>query len=231
MSLVLSAFFGLALATSASPIAPEMKAPAVVQSSLIAVARPLGFSGECLELHPKPKLTAQFEMLDKRYSDALANAEGVWPDVSRIDIEMSAMEAGSPFPSCRVAYVRTALKQAQQALNTHTRLLTQLKSKMDLRGAWLGPIQLCRDTVESTAFKTNELFNQPALSIKLASGHRAELSDVTGHAIGRPLAIRLDGSVIAKPVVNERIDAGEVEVSGPEHALLARLAERTLESC
>ena len=197
----------------------------------MAVSRPLGFAGECAELHPELGLDAEFRKLDKKYLDATADAEGVWADIDATDVEMAATEAGPPWPSCRRDNVRTALKQADEALNAHSRLFRQLTAAMDLRGAWAGPLHLCRDNVEGAELKSDALTGQPALLIKLAPPLKASLSKITEKSVGRPLPIRLDGAVIAKPIVNERIDMGEFQLAGPERDALTRLAERTGESC
>jgi hypothetical protein len=231
MPFLLSAFVSLHLSAQANLEPLTVNASASVRESLVAVSRPLGFAGECAELHPELGLDVEFEKLDKRYLDATAEAEGVWPDINATDVEMAATDAGPPWPSCRRENVQTALKQAEEALNVHVDLFRQLTAKMDLQGAWVGPLDLCRDNVETVALISDALTEQPALSIKLAPRLKASLSKITEQLVGRALPIRLDGAVIAKPIVNERIDMGEFQVTGPEPDVLKRLAERTGASC
>ena len=209
MSFFLSAFAALYFFGQANPEPlAELDAPPSVQASLVAVSRPLGFAGQCTELRPELGLNAEFEKLEKRYLDATAEAEGVWPDIDATEIEMAATNAATPWPSCNRDHVRLALKQASDALDAHAQLFRQLTATMNIQGAWAGPLHLCRDNVESAKLTSDTMTQQPALSVKLAPPLRTSLSKITEQSVGRPLPIRLDGTVIAKPIVSERIDVG-----------------------
>lgn len=227
----LSALAALCLLLQANPEPLTVNAPPSVQASLVAISRPLAFAGQCTELHPTMGLGAEFEKLDKRYLDATAEAEGVWPDIDATEVELEATNAGPPWPSCTRDHARIALTQASEALDANSRLFRQLTATMNLQGAWAGPLHLCQENVESAKLISDTVTEQPALSVRLAPPLRASLSKITDQSVGRPLPIRLDGTVVAKPIVNERIDMGEFQVVGPEREVLIRLAERTGTPC
>ncbi|HEU4652018.1 MAG TPA: hypothetical protein VFS49_11455, partial [Croceibacterium sp.] len=57
------------------------------------------------------------------------------------------------------------------------------------------------------------------------------LSVMTERSVNGPLAIRLEGEVIAEPTVFERIDGGQVQVTGPDLPKLKRLAHAAKGQC
>jgi hypothetical protein len=232
MSIFPAAFFGLYLLAQANPEPlTELNARASIQASLVAVSRPLGFARECTGRHPALGFDAELEKLDKQYLDATTEAEGVWPDIDPTDGKLAATEAGPPWPSCGPEQVRIALEQAGEALSAYSRLFRELTATMDLPGAWAGPLHLCRDNVESATLLSDAVTEKAVLSVKLVPPLRASLSKVTEQSVGRPLPIRLDGAIIANPIVYDRIESGEFQVIGPEPEVLTRLAERTGGGC
>lgn len=55
---------------------------------------------------------------------------------------------------------------------------------------------------------------QPAIQFKLAEDRAAALADITGQSIGEPLPLMIDGEIVTAPIVQERIEGGEIVVSG-----------------
>lgn len=102
---------------------------------------------------------------------------------------------------------------------------------MESPSAWVGPLRLCRDNVESAELVFVSRLNQPALSVKLSRPLWDSWSKITEQSVGTQLPIRLDGTVIARPVVEERHEAGQLQVTGPERGALLRMAERVLTPC
>lgn len=201
-------------------------------ASFISIDRSLGFAGECTEVRPELKMDDQFEGLQKRYLDSVAEARAVWPDAADTgEIVLAAMNSKRPWPSCRREFVQTALAQAGTALDEHDLLFRQYTAKMATRGAWAGPIQLCRENVLSTAITSTTPTDVPILTVTLVAPLKTTWFDITKLSVGRPIAIRLDGAVIVKPVVNEPIEKGEFQVSGPYREVLNRLAERAAAPC
>jgi preprotein translocase subunit SecD len=54
---------------------------------------------------------------------------------------------------------------------------------------------------------------RPIVQVDLSDGGRARFSDATEAAIGRKLAIVLDGRVVSAPVVQSRIPGGRIQIT------------------
>ena len=79
-------------------------------------------------------------------------------------------------------------------------------------GLWIGPIRACAGTVAEATVGEDE-FRQPNLTIRFQEGWADVLHRVTAARVGRPMAIRLDGRVLAAPFVREPIAGGIVAVA------------------
>jgi preprotein translocase subunit SecD len=81
-------------------------------------------------------------------------------------------------------------------------------------GLWLGPVQLCRGTVES-ASAIADVGGSPALVVTLVPEARLAFARWTKARVGRPMAIRLDGRTPSEPVILEPIIGGRAQISAP----------------
>ena len=99
-------------------------------------------------------------------------------------------------------------------------------------GAWAGPLRLCRTNVESAEVISDTYDgNRPTLLVKLTAPAAKSWSKITAQLVGRELPVRLDGTVIARPIVLEPIEAGTFQVSGADRSILIRMANRVSEPC
>lgn len=98
-------------------------------------------------------------------------------------------------------------------------------------GAWAGPLRLCRTNVESAELLSDSSDGRPTLTVKLNPAARLLWSKITEQSVGREIPMSLDGTVIARPVLQEGIEFGIFQVSGPDLGALARMAERVSEPC
>lgn len=92
------------------------------------------------------------------------------------------------------------------------------------RGLWLGTIPLCRETVAEAVLAADELDGRPALALTPGPELRAALERETADRVGEPLPLRLDGRVLAEPVVREPLTAGNVHLSGLDDVAAVRRA-------
>lgn len=92
------------------------------------------------------------------------------------------------------------------------------------RGLWLGTIALCRETVADAVLAADELDGRPALALTLRPELRTALERETKGRVGEPLPLRLDGRVLAEPVVREPLTAGGVHLSGLDDVEAVRRA-------
>jgi preprotein translocase subunit SecD len=122
------------------------------------------------------------------------------------------------------------MKNAEATLENEERVFADATAAMG-RGAWAGPLKLCRDTVLNAESGFEDVIGQPMVLITLRPSVAGALSALTGRAINGPLDIRLDGEVISEPIVYERIDRGEFQVTGPELPVLNRLSEAVIKPC
>ena len=81
-------------------------------------------------------------------------------------------------------------------------------------GLWIGPVRLCRDTVE-TASPAFDVAGSRALLVRLRPEAARQFARWTAGHVGEKLAIRLDGRILSEPVVNEPILGGTAQISGP----------------
>jgi hypothetical protein len=82
------------------------------------------------------------------------------------------------------------------------------------RGLWLGGLELCRETVAAAELASDDIDGSPALSVALEPALRAALEEETRGRVGEVLPIRLDGRILAEPVVREPLTAGIVLLTG-----------------
>jgi hypothetical protein len=81
------------------------------------------------------------------------------------------------------------------------------------RGLWIGPVRLCRDTIES-ASSVRDVDGSAALLVTLKPAAQEEFARWTAGRVGATLPIRLDGRTLSEPVINEPILGGRAQISG-----------------
>jgi hypothetical protein len=206
---------------------PPVDAPPPITASLIAIERPLGFAGECIELHPRLKLQARYDAIEDKYVSAVNQAIGLWGPAVQPPPEALRER---PWSSCKHTYVITALRRAERALAIHATLFREATATMNNGGIWFGPLKLCRAVV-ADAKLTREPSDYLALVIKLTGDTAPTLAMLTERSIGHPLAVRLNGKVIAQPIVDEPLERGELQLSGPDRQTLEQIQTALAASC
>lgn len=80
-------------------------------------------------------------------------------------------------------------------------------------GLWIGPIRLCRGSVES-ASPVRGPDGSAALLLTMRPEAGERFAALTARRVGKTLAIRLDGRTLSEPLINEPILGGTVHISG-----------------
>lgn len=89
-------------------------------------------------------------------------------------------------------------------------------------GAWIGPIQLCEDTVAEAVIEEGELIPEPTLRLVLHDEAAQAFAELTTDMLGETLPVLLDGDILMEPVVHEPILAGSLQIKGPDMDALER---------
>ncbi len=189
--------------------------PFTIGKSLAEARKFLGFAGECIELHPKLRLEAEYQRREEHYYAALNQAEGIWGNQVDAPTSQSRLRP----QRCSKQTVVTALRQVDLILDAETLLFRQRTSGIE-RGVWIGPLKLCRDTVRSTERGLDTDTGQPRLLMKLTKEAGISFASITSQSINRRLPVRLNGVIISSPTVFERMEEGSLQIIGPESAVL-----------
>ncbi len=116
---------------------------------------------------------------------------------------------------CHRTEIRAALHRIDVALDAHAAAFQSATPGID-RGLWIGAMHVCPEDVLDSIISGDP----PALSIRLTKDAAAVLEAVISRSIDAPIAIRLDGTVIARPVPHELIPLGRMAISGPSRETL-----------
>jgi hypothetical protein len=92
-------------------------------------------------------------------------------------------------------------------------------------GAWLGALPLCAAGPVQVVVGKNDYDDRPTLAIRLNAAAAGRLAAVTRAHVGHSLALRIDGTVVMQPMINEPIEGGELVLSGGEREEYERLAQ------
>ncbi len=75
-------------------------------------------------------------------------------------------------------------------------------------------VLLSGDTLTEAKVNIDTRFNEPYVSIRFNAVGAKIFDDVTGHNVGKFLAIILDGNVYSAPRIKDRISGGDAQISG-----------------
>lgn len=206
---------GVALISGMS--SPDLMRPADWSVSALEARKLLDFVGGCVERHPRWHLDDEYQRREDRYRSAIDRDEGLWGVRPTSDELSDALSS----EQCRKSNVAASLKQVDKALDVQDVALLNTIGRLK-NGFWVGSIKLCKDNVLEVSRWFDQSIRQPTLSIKLKPQAAFSLASLTQRSINRHLAIRLDGLIIARPNVNEPIEGGVLQISGPDAATLER---------
>lgn len=217
----------LALFLSLAPI-PNVADPGIpgeIPSSLREIRRHLDFAEECV--YYNPDLEDRFDKLDSRFFSAAFDAFGTWGG----DPEFPYTEFYWIHPArCRRQDESRALRELEQSLDSFSRLYRALTLQMDQPGLWVGPLKVCRDHVRGTAFKSNER-GGPALTVELTKEAGSYWAAITGRSVNGELYIRVDGKIVSKLLIYERIESNRFWITGVDQTILTRAATLATSPC
>jgi len=92
-------------------------------------------------------------------------------------------------------------------------------------------MRLCEASVKSVSVGVNQYTGEPVAFITLNDEEKVAFGKLTRRDRGKLLAVTLNGDVISSPRIEETIDGGIFEISGPEKVILERLVSAALSVC
>jgi hypothetical protein len=228
----------LIAALSLSPVdrhgTVELRAPTTIVLSLFNVHRSLALLSRCAGPDLTEELDDRYGRLEVRFTSALIEAEGAWPELDGSHIATLADEFAPDLPACDSSQIDAAAQGVEAALSNYASYFAELTSDMRKKTAWLGPLQLCLGTVESVTETSNWMEGSPALAIKLRPPAALALYRATKVLTNdgwSQMPLRLDGKVIARLGVVEPVDSGVFQVAPPEEDQWAQIRQRTSAPC
>ncbi len=194
--------------------AVSLTPPPAIAASLAAADVDIAFVDMCLETHPALR-AEDFAKRNSRYVAERSESEGVWGPLRDLEAEDDATIAHR---ICHRNDVRAALHRIDVALDAHAAAFRSATPGID-GGLWIGAMHVCPEDVLDSMISGDP----PTLSIRLTNNAAAVLEAVISRSIDTPIAIRLDGAVIARPVPYDPIVSGRMAISGPSRGTLERV--------
>lgn len=194
--------------------AVSLTPPPTIAASLAGAEIDIAFVDVCLETHPALR-AEDFAKRNTRYVAERSKSEGVWGPLRDLEVEDDATIAHR---ICHRNEVRAALHRIDVSLDAHAAAFKSATPGID-RGLWIGSMHVCAKEVLDAMIGGDP----PALSIRLTKDATAVLETVISRSIDTPIAIRLDGAVIARPVPYDPIASGRMAISGPTRETLDRV--------
>lgn len=211
--------------TSGTSCYPELSRPTNLSNGVQQAETLLELIGYCIESHPRWGLENELRRQEKRSWRTADRDEGVWGSESSV-VESIDTPSGA---KCRKSIVSESLKKIDKALDIHDVAFANATHGIE-HGVWMGSIKLCQGSVVETKLGADKIDNYPELLIKLTPQARASVALLTRRSIGRRLAFRLDGVIIARPTTYDPIEHGNFSLTGPDEAILKRASLRMRES-
>jgi len=162
------------------------------------------------------------EALSQRYTRAKLESEAVFGRHSP-DYDASP-DIVTPCADADVSRYRHAAEQALGQVEAAVRARIG-----DVRGLWFGPLHLCGGAVESVT-ATDE-HGMTGVIITLAPTMTRALHAATEARVGAPMAIILDGGVLAGPVVREPITGGRIHLIPIEAERIGTIRDAARRPC
>lgn len=202
--------------------AVSLTPPPAIAASLAAADVDIAFVEMCLETHPA--LHAEdFAERNTRYLAERSESESVWGPLPDLEV---GDDAAIAHRICDRTEVRAALHRIDVALDAHAAAFKSATPGID-RGLWIGSMHVCPEDVLDSIISGDP----PALSIRLKKDAAAVLEAVISRSIDTPIAIRLDGAVIARPVPYDPIVSDRMAISGPSRETLDRVLRALRAPC
>jgi preprotein translocase subunit SecD len=68
--------------------------------------------------------------------------------------------------------------------------------------------------ITSAAAGFDQRTNEPIVTFRMSEASARPFAELTRNNVGRPMALRVDGRVVSKPVIREPLIGGSVQISG-----------------
>lgn len=218
----------------ASPPDPYLRAPDRLTEALTTIAIDVEFLGNCLDQGGGDQTDPRFAQLDRRYWATRREVIRIWGSAEDDAAISEHFFTEAFFPEkrrrCRKAQIQTALDNANAKLAEIEQSLS-LAAVHQRTGAWTGALRLCRDTVSRTEMVMTEWGGEPALRVTLTSRGRSALFDLTGRAVGKTLAVRIDGRVVFEPHISEPLQSDTVHIQADDPQTLERIRALVADGC
>lgn len=195
-----SAIAATLLLFSAAAVSPP---PADLPDALVEAQQSADRAEHCLPADD-PAPHAYLAEKNGRLSRLTRQVEGLW-GLRPSDVD-----------SARVRRAATDCDAARQAERRIARLaaIVDRQTATMTDGAWIGTLPLCRFGRVDARPGFDDQMGLPIVNLRFDAPLARAFGELTAGRIGRLLAIRVDGRVVTEPVVNERIDGGEIQISG-----------------
>jgi|GEM_PF-7054951 len=162
--------------------------------------------------HVRRNYAERLEQLRGRFNEVLSRAETLYgpPVASPSGYIVLTIHCSRDNRRRYVAEIELGLERTETALRTRL---------AEMPGLWLGPLRLCRDTVERIDL-IEDWDGSKVPAIRFAPSFHAAMRAETESRVGKPLGLYLDGRLILAPNVMEPISAA-MQLSGlPEPGAL-----------
>ena len=219
------------LSTTTMQVAPDL-APED-RLALEAAANAIEYAGACSDAHPRWRLDQAVRLRDTRHGDLDLTIADIWGRLSDVD-------AASPRGACSRSKVLAALKEADGALDQVAAAFAKASEPMR-SGIWIGPLQLCHDTVLSARVDEPIITGHPVrpnpiereiarqilglapsdskipdsgleVWITLRAKAAGIMKELTERTVGGRLALRINGKIIMTANVLEPIENGKLDL-------------------
>lgn len=83
-----------------------------------------------------------------------------------------------------------------------------------LTGVWVGDLKLCRETVLRVGRHANWQSGERVLKVTLQQEAASRFARMTAGLIGKHLEIRVNGKLVASPIILQSVSGGSFEITG-----------------
>jgi hypothetical protein len=237
---LLSAFAPLLLAKGAAPAAPvpglPLAYPAELQARLTEARRFTGFIDNCGLKKVLLATRRRYVDLGERLDKAIGRDRGIWGlQVKGHDLDSRGVEmfwtdkTDKAFAACSVATLNQSAAQAAKAISAYEAASAAATAPM-AQGLWIGPVRVCKADIIA---RQSGVMRQAPGTLTVAFDQRGTkaLRQVSVNSLRLPIAVRLDGRVVAEPILGDPIDSGRILVPFTGAAQLNRAAAALAEAC
>jgi len=214
----LSALLALALQAPPAPAPPTVPStmPIDLAASFVGAEQALARVSACIATPGFIMTPVSLNTLDNRFQALARDAVGVWgPQTPTEIVDQLPVDCASEHLS---ALATTAETQVTRVATRMTALLQPMST-----GLWFGALPLCGGGLVKAELVADSYTAAESVTITLSPDKAIELGTLTRRHVGHALALREGGRVVMEPIIQEPIEGGQVQISGPERDELDRV--------